>query len=174
MRSATLTRYGGGSSGVPWLDEAGQDQVLVRRSRAAGLPPWLPDVHGLALGVPLPGARGDLLLASTGLGRLTRFTLTAARRAEQRPMTTLLPYRTASGPLLVGARSDGPDRHRLGWARGTGPWTEWADLVIHEGSGDADVVFDPVLQPLPGLAHYTWVNRLRAPAYRASRSRRES
>ena len=173
VRSATLTRHGGGDSGVSWLDEAGRDDVLVRRSRAAGLPAWLPDVHGLAIGVPLQGVRGDLLLASTGLGRLTRFTLTVAWRADRRPLTTLLPYRSPSGPLLVAARSDGPDRYRLGWACGTGTWTEWGVLAIHEGSGDSDVVFDPVLRPLPGLVPYAWVERLREPAYRASRSRRD-
>src|SRR4051812_33787953 len=57
-----LYRYGSArSSGVPWLDEAGQDDVVARRSRALGLPGSLPDVHGLAVRVPVgAGRHGDL------------------------------------------------------------------------------------------------------------------
>ena len=47
--------------------------------------------------------RQSLLLASTGLGRLTRFTLTAARSPYRRPLTTLLPYRTPAGAVLLSA-----------------------------------------------------------------------
>jgi hypothetical protein len=50
--------------------------VLVRQSRAVGLPPRVPDIFGLAVQVPTQDGRHvDLLLASTGVGRLTRFTL---------------------------------------------------------------------------------------------------
>jgi len=71
---------GEGGTGAAWLDDAGEDDVVVRLSRAVGLPPPAPDVFGLALRVPTAGGRyGDLLFASTGLGRLTRFTLTPAR-----------------------------------------------------------------------------------------------
>src|SRR5919199_4303697 len=73
-----LERLGGLSTGAAWLDQAGEDEVLVRQSRAVGLPQVAPDIFGVAIRVPVPGGRhGDLLFASTGLGRLSRFTLTA-------------------------------------------------------------------------------------------------
>ena len=69
----TLRRTGAAErTGAAWLDDAGEDSVLVRQSRAVGLPAPVPDIFGLALRVPTgEGRHGDLLLASTGLGRLT-------------------------------------------------------------------------------------------------------
>ena len=106
-----LVRTGGEElSGVAWLDAAGDDEVLVRFSRAIGLPSTLPDIHGIALRIPLEGDRfGDLLLASTGLGRMTRFVLTAGHDVTRRPLTTLLPYSGPRGPMLVAARSVAAD-----------------------------------------------------------------
>src|SRR4051812_28719388 len=104
----TLRRFGSESrSGAAWLDQSGEDQVLVRQSRAVGLPAPAPDIFGLAVRVSTPGGgHGDLLFATTGLGRLTRFTLTPARTAHSRPMTTLLPYRTPAGAVLLSAVLD--------------------------------------------------------------------
>ena len=100
-------------TGVAWLDETGDDEVLVRWSRAVGLPSPLPDIHGLALRVPRDdGGHGDLLFATTGLGRLTRFVLTASGTPYGRPLTTLLPYRTVHGPLLLAAVGTGEDASR--------------------------------------------------------------
>ena len=48
-RSGATTSARPTRSGVPWLDEPGNDEVLVRQSRSVGLPEGLPDVHGLAL-----------------------------------------------------------------------------------------------------------------------------
>ena len=56
------------SSGSAWLDEPGRDEVVVRVSRAIGLPDAVPDIHGLAVRVPTPAGVGDLLFASTGWG----------------------------------------------------------------------------------------------------------
>ena len=101
-------------TGVAWLDEGGEDDVLVRRSRAIGLPRSVPDIHGLAMRVPRPdGGHGDLLFATTGWGRLTRFLLTASRSPAGRPMTTLLPYETEQGALLLGARATGEESFEL-------------------------------------------------------------
>ena len=45
-----LRRSGGGpATGSQWLDGPGSDEVLVRRSRALGLPTGLPDIHGQAV-----------------------------------------------------------------------------------------------------------------------------
>lgn len=174
-----LTRTGGDErSGVDWLDSEGSDEVQVRVSRAIGLPERLPDVHGLALRVPVDGRHADLLLASTGVGRATRFVLVPSRDLGNRPLTTLLPYRTPAGPLFVGCRPIGevtegqsaPRTFALLWSRRFGIWVEFARLELSETSGpDPTISFDPVANQLPGLPPYGWVQRLREPAYRAAR-----
>jgi hypothetical protein len=172
----TLTRAGG-AAGSPsrWLEESGDDPVLVRISRAVGLPAPAPDIYGLALRVPLAGgAHGDVLFASTGLGALTRFTLTAGRTPQSRPMTTLLPYRSPSGPVLLGALFVEPTVVTLSWARPRGPWTRFGTIHLPDPPRGADMAisFDPVLNPLPGLGTYRWVRRLREPAYLTARRSR--
>ena len=174
----TLIRTGAEqSTGVAWLDRPGEDQVLVRQSRAVGLPAPLPDVFGLAVRVPTDyGRHGDLLLATTGLGRLTRFTLTPARSPYTRPMTTLLPYRTPAGPVLLSAVFDDERTVSLAWAVGAEAWHPFAELVLPDAPVDRPdlaLSFDPVANPLPGLETYDWVRRLREPSYaNARRSRR--
>lgn len=175
----SLHRFGAAErTGVAWLDQAGDDEVVVRLSRAVGLPSPLPDIVGLAVRVPTGGGRhGDLLLASTGLGRLTRFTLTAARSPYARPLTTLLPYRTPSGAVLLSAAFRDETTIGFAWATGSGRWHHFAELVLHEDPVDeADrlVSFDPVRNTLPGLENYDWVRRLRAPAYATARRSRGS
>lgn len=167
-------------TGVPWFDEPGTDEVLVRLSRAVGLPAGLPDIHGLALRVPVPVERGrrpasgerhgDLLLAHTGAGQLGRFVLTAASRVEQRPLTTLLPYRTPSGPRLVAAHPTGPRTFELAHASPRGAWQRFGVLELSDVPGEDPLVsFDPLLNELPSLTNYGWVRRLREPGYRTAR-----
>ena len=176
----TLRRYGGGPrTGAAWLDGTGEDAVLVRESRAVGFPAPFPDIFGLAVRVPLDASRhGDLLFASTGLGRLTRFTLTVARAPKRRPMTTLLPYRTPTGPLLLSAVFRSATRIDLSWARGSDTWHPFAELVLGEDPAEEEadplVSFDPVRNVLPGLATYDWVRRLREPAYATARRSRHA
>jgi hypothetical protein len=170
-----LVRHGdGGGTGVPLLEEPGEDDVLVRESRSVGLPGPLPDIQGLAVRVTNPdGSPGDLLLASTGWGALTRFVLTPSTTTYGRPLTTLFPYRTPRGPLLLGARSADPGAVRLAWALGTGAWHDFAVLEVSDQSaGDPTVSFDPVLNQVPGLEQYAGVARLREPAYRSARRSR--
>lgn len=160
--------------GVPFLDRAGTDQVLVRLSRAVGLPEPLPDFHGLAVRVPLDGGgHGDLLLATTGRGSVTRFLLTVSRTPGGRPMTTLLPYRTPSGAVLLGAQVV-DDRHvTLSCAHWRGSWREFGQLTLAPDEvGDPGIDFDPVRHQVPGLEVPGWVSRLRAPAYSQARSSR--
>lgn len=157
-------------SGVAWLDETGDDEVIVRLSRAVGLPSWLPDIHGLAMRLSGDGGRADLLLASTGLGRATRFLLTASRDHTARPLTSLLPYRGPNGPLLIGAVASGESRFELLWAEPTKDWVSFATLELAATSApDGPVSFDPVLNCLPGLDNYGWVQQLREPSYRTAR-----
>jgi len=158
-------------TGVPWLDRQGEDAVVVRLSRAIGLPGRLPDIHGLAVRVHSDHGDGDILLASTGWSRLGRFVLTASHRPDDRPLTTLLPYRTPIGPVLLGARAHRTRSYELFWARHDGPWHPFGELVLSMRAGDdQDISFDPVRAQLPGLQQYPFVARLREPAY--SRARR--
>jgi hypothetical protein len=179
VTDGVLHRFGAEvASGAAWLDGVGEDHVRMRRSRAVGLPAPAPDIFGLALRAPLPGGGyGDLLFASTGLGRLTRFTLTPARTPYTRPLTTLLPYRTPSGPVLLSAVHRAEDSLDLAWAAGTGRWRRFASLRLGQDpalSEDAPVSFDPVRNPLPGLDVYDWVSRLREPSYGTARRSRSS
>jgi hypothetical protein len=50
---------GGAGTGAPLLDEPGTYDAVVRFSRSVGLPPWLPDVYGLA--VRLVDAHGPVV-----------------------------------------------------------------------------------------------------------------
>lgn len=163
-------------TGVPWLDEPGVDDVLVRRSRAVGLPSSVPDIHGLAMRMPTATGSFDLLLASTGLGRLTRFLLTSSRSPWARPLTTLLPYRSPRGPVLLAAEHSSETQLELWVASPWGPWSRFARLKLSpeiDMRAEAAVNFDPIANTTPGLENYDWVRRLRQPAYRtARRSRR--
>jgi hypothetical protein len=177
LRRAHLHRDGSEERvGVPLLDESGVDVVTARVSRAIGLPgPPLPDIHGLALRVPLAdGRHGDLLFASTGLGRLTRFVLAPARDRSMRALTTLLPYVTPTGPLLLAATPQRGECYDLLWARPRGPWHPWGRLVLDAcWDGDPLLSFDPVVNAFPGLEHPSWARRLREPAYAQARRSRE-
>lgn len=180
--AALATMRGDAASGVPWLDTAGTSRVVVRVSRATGLPsPW-PDVHGLAVHVPAEvlsrpdGA--DLLFASTGDSALGRFVLAARRDAAGGPLTTLLPVRTGAGPMLFRLHPlGGPApslvgaRYQLSYAVGTRPWTVVGEIVVGppEGNQVDRRRHDPVLHTMPGTEQYPAVAALREPAYRAAR-----
>lgn len=173
--AAELRRHGlHPATGSDWLDEPGVDQVLVRRSRAIGLPSSMPDIHGLALRVPFPdGSRGDLLFATTGLGVISRFILTASRLPQGRPLTTLLPYSTPTGPLLLSAAAVTSTTFRIACATPRGPWRPFADLVLSRlDAPDQLLSFDPLCNTVPGLDNYRWVHRLREPSYATARRSR--
>ena len=164
-----ITRTGDGvaPTGVPWLDEPGRDEAIVRVSAAIGLPHGWPDIQGVA--VRLPGQDdADLLFASTGAGRVTRFLLRLVRPTTRHVASTLLPYRGPHGPVMLAATFMAPGRYTLLRADGGGPWVGFGRLELLEEL-DQELSFDPVLRPLPGLPNYPWVERLRAPAYRAAR-----
>lgn len=168
-----VRRHGGERpSGVSWLDEPGEEEVIVRLSRAVGLPSPVPDIFGVAIRVPgvRGGAPSDLLLATTGRGTLTRFVLTPHLEGHDRVYTSLLPYRSPHGPLWLAARRTEDDAYELAWARSTGGWVVFARLEVSSDPGDDQPVsFDPVEHPLPGLPNYGWVRRLRQPSYLVAR-----
>ncbi|GAA4672319.1 hypothetical protein [Nocardioides nanhaiensis] len=160
--------------GVSWLDEPGEEAALVRLSRSIGLPRLLPDVAGLALRV-WPGDGddpGDLLFSSTGQGPVSRYLLRPTRH-DDAPMTTLMPFRTVRGPLVLGARRTGPDELVVVAAAGlAGAWRPVARIVLGDPLAEESVDFDPVLNRVPGLGAYPWAVRLRRPAYAVARAGR--
>jgi hypothetical protein len=166
-------------TGVPWLDEAGIDHVAVRLSRSVGLPAPRADILGLALRIPVAPCRfGDVLMATTGSGLLGRYVLLPARRHGIRAYTSLFPYRTMAGPLLLAAiPTAGNPRHlELAYSRPRGPWLSFGTLKVTEAAypgHDLDLSFDPVLNVIPGLDSYDWAARLRKFSYAASRRARD-
>ena len=176
--AAVLERYGSvapdGSTAVSWLLETGRDQAVVRTSRAAGFPRFLPDVHGLAIRVRGSGQISDILLATTGRGPLSRYLLRAVRRPVGAFLGSLLPYRSPGGPISLGAFADGDDSWTLFWAAGHGHWVPFARLRRDVAPHDEAIEFDPVLHGVPGLTQYDALARLRSPAYRSARRSRSA
>jgi hypothetical protein len=187
---AVLHRTGSsGEWGSAWLDQPGEDRGQVRLSRAVGLPAAVPDVLGLALTFRGPrDARHDLLLATTGLSRVGRFVLLPARGPVGPAYTSLFPYETARGPVLlsavpsaavspraVGRPADEPARpraFRMLAATPAGRWRAFGRVELTDRAGDEPDLplrFDPIRYPLPGLRAYPGLARLREPAYAAAR-----
>lgn len=185
-----LVRDGRGASGVPWLDGVGQTAVLVRVSRAGGLPPGWPDVHGVSVRIPQESAGGaDLLLATTGRAPVLRHVLAPHRTVGAGTYTTLMPFRGPHGPTLLAALPEAgrrlpghpaalaaelatePWRLTLAWAGLAGRWRPFGSLLVG-GVGttahDPPVRFDPT-RTLLDLPAYGWLARLRDPAYVAAR-----
>ena len=195
---AVLERSGGPAEwGVPWLAGSGDQAALVRLSRGAGLPTPLPDLLGLA--VHLPGTGGtdgpvDLLLSSTGRGRLTRW-LPVPRRDAGAVYSSIMGYRSAAGPVflaalpdpgaapvtaepgpIAAAARDGRLAFTLAAARGAGEWQPFARLrlLAPVPEVDPDLRFDAVRNPPPGLVPDGPMARFRAPAYASAREGRDS
>ncbi|MFJ5997738.1 phosphodiesterase [Streptomyces sp. NPDC092370] len=172
--------------------------ATVRLSRAAGLPGRLPD--GLGLAVRVQHADGvdrplDLLLTSSGRGRITRHLPLPRADALGGPYSSLLPYRVggrrgvltafprrsgrapvhgdpaslkralASGPLLFDLCAESSDRPRRPFA----VLTVRAPLPLrrHEGPD-----FDIYAHSVPGFTPGSALARTRRAAYRGSRAGR--
>ncbi|MBO3085461.1 hypothetical protein J4035_12505 [Cellulomonas sp. zg-ZUI188] len=150
--------------------------ALVRVSRAAGLPPPWPDVHGLAFRWQEDGRLSDVLLSSTGNGRLGRFVLSPRRGAWSGWFTSVMPFRTGEGPVLLAACPTAAARGGdapvvdvvLLSARAGGPWHRWGRLTASAVDPEG-IRFDPVLHAPAGLGTYPWAAALRLPAYRRAR-----
>jgi hypothetical protein len=171
--------------GIEWLDATGDDDVLVRLSRGAGLPPCLPDVLGFAL--RLPGERPiDLLLSSTGQGRWAR-RVPVFRRNAASTYGSIMAYRSAAGPVRLtavpegGPLPSGPQELvaagpgtvvTLSAAVGRGPWVPFATVTLGVPTEPPDppLHFDAVLHAPPGLAADGPLARFRRPAYAAARA----
>jgi hypothetical protein len=190
--SAVLERHGAEDElGVPWLDEAATGTAVVRLSRGAGLPAPLPDLLGLAIRLPSgTGAPVDLLLSTTGRGPLSRL-VPALRRDSAAVYSSIMGYRSDAGTLRIAALPEADDvpsepvpladrvareglSFTLAAARGRGPWVPFGRLVLGGAAEplDADVHFDAVLNPPPGLVPDGPMARFRAPAYARARTAR--
>lgn len=189
--TGSIERHPGAEqSGVAWADTPGADAVSARLSRSVGTPPDWPDILGLALRISTDTGPADVLLASTGMSRPSRFVLTAHRHASNSKLTSLMPYKGSAGPVLLAALPEktgrwlpaGPAafRQALGgttWtlglyhARPAGRWIRFGTLMLTQDPGTEDLPtrFDPLENALPGAGTYDWTRRLRKPSYEAAR-----
>lgn len=184
--------------GVPWMDSPARYSAKVRLSRAAGLPRRLPDALGLAVRVEQADDTGrplDLLLTSSGAGRITRHLPLPRTDALGGPYSSLLPYRIAGrGSTLAAFPRRSPqapvpgDPRRLTDALAAGPlvfdlcaeaphrsWRPFAVLtvraVIPVPPGET-LDFDIYRHSADGLAPGHALAATRRAAYRGSRSGR--
>jgi hypothetical protein len=197
---------GARSSGIEWIDAVAPGSVEARLSRGIGVPVPVPDIWGLAFrqvdaragdaSGPRPGVRsGDVLLSSVaGAGPVGRFVPIVRLSPWGAGFSTVMPYRSTDGPILVAARTQSgapasasvvgqatelarrPWVLDLVWASPRGRWTRFATLTLSApgpSAGDrADLRFDPVLSPPTGAGTYAWTRMLREPSYRAARRSR--
>jgi hypothetical protein len=170
-------------SDAPGARELGAPYVataVARVSRAAGLPRPLPDVFGVAVRWQRDGRPQDLLLSTTGLGRMSRFLLTPRRHPLSGPHGTLMPFLDADGHAVLVAAVPMPDTPDDGSidlillsARPGGAWQRCGRLVCParpDDADDPDLRFDPVAHVPGDLRVPTWAARVRRPSYRAARA----
>ncbi len=185
---AVLERYGATPPfGVPWLDEAAADPVVVRLSRGAGLPTPLPDVLGLAVRLGGNAAPIDLLLSSTGRGPWSRL-VPVPRVDALSTYSSIMAYSSAAGPVRIaalpataGVESDpapvadaapeGGLAFTLAAAVGREEWRPFARLRSTGAREPLDPAlrFDAVRNPPPGLRADGPMARFRRPAYATAR-----
>ena len=177
---------GGAGLGVPLLDEPGRHDVLVRFSRALGLPDRLPDVLGLAVRVldaHGPGRHQDLLLDSTvGLPVLRRLPV-PQKDLLGALYTSMTDYDLGGRRRLLGVLPDAgaPSTGHLDELAGRGDGARLR-LAYHEGRRWRDVAVLELGRPVPdgrtvrfapdvtggGIRPAGWLHDLRRDAYRAS------
>ena len=160
---------------------------VARFSRGLGLPTGAPDLLGLALSLETDQ---DLLLATSAAPPGLRFLPLPARSFFGPLYSTLLPFSAGGRLVLVGARvygapasrgdvweelasaTDGASvRIELLAAAPSGSWRPVGRALTRErlSAEEAQRLFFDPWRCGGGLAPWSWVNRLRAPAYRGSR-----
>lgn len=184
--------------GVPWLDAPGVYPVTARWSRAVGLPGPLPDGLGLAVRVHDAGGSGrplELLLTSSGSGRLARHLPFPRLYATTGPYATLLNYavggrhgvvaafperridRVPAGPGAVAAAvARAPMSFHLGFGTAAG-WQPLARLALERtvtADSQSSVAFDPYRNCLTGFRPIACLGALRVAAYAGSRAGRDA
>jgi hypothetical protein len=142
-----------------------------------GLPAPLPDIDGLALRLVVDDRDADLLLASTGTGRWTQHLLAPHRSGAVVPLTTLFPFETGAGRVVLGLfpadREAAPPAYDLRASIASGPWRPLGHLTLEPlpAEDQPALRFDPIGNTPPGLTTHPAVVRLRDPAYVAARRR---
>jgi len=171
--------------GAHLLDRPARHQVVVRLSKGAGTRRGRPDVRGLAIRVHGAGRDTDILLSTTGTGRLTRH-VPVPRRGFDAYYGSITAYRAGERKVYLAAGPDpaGPPlgrtlesvvavarRHRAALLLYAGP-----DPVGRVTFGaplpppaDAALAFDPVRNAPADLHPVGLMHGVRAFAYRASR-----
>lgn len=162
-----LTVTGGGSWGARLLDEPAAYDGVVRLSRGAGLPQGLPDVDGLALRLPGLGVGGgalDILVNSAWRFVFAPSVLSAT-------WSCVLPYRTATGDLvLLGARPQ-PGGFAFTVAAPLGRWLPWGRLELGEPVAGEAMRFVPTAG-VDDLVPVALFRALRARSYERSQAAR--
>ncbi|MFI0350209.1 DUF1990 family protein [Actinomadura sp. 9N407] len=192
---ATLSLHGTSRYwGVPFLDDRTELRGQVRLSRAAGLPPALPDILGLALRWRQPEVGGEaeataeLLLATTGRTRLGRHLLRPATGWSPAFYGSLLAYRAGDRRVLLGAVTAGDGNVPAGIAplaraleerpllldlvvaTEFGPWERFGELRLQGPARSDDTEelrFDPARNPIQGLLPAGLLQQVRGPVYAA-------
>jgi hypothetical protein len=185
-----IERIAGEGEGLP----LNTGRVVGRVSKAAGTPGGWPDIAGLAWrSWPQPDTPWDLLLASTGRGRVGRVLLRPVQSWRQTTFSTLMPFwyddrlwwirATSATPIDGGLSLDTVREHVAGGgvqfaidqASGTGAFTPLARLTFDALHAGEDVSFDPTRHTAPGVALLPgWVTEFRSAAYRRSREGRHA
>ena len=175
--TGTVVADGGGAWGARLLDEPEAYDVIVRVSRAAGLPEPLPDAIGIAMRFAHLGKDGeplDLLVNTAGSPAGLRHVFLPVPLT--RTYTSVLPYRTGSGRrIMLGARPDGDQRWELLAASVTGPWQRWGALTLGARLPDEqsrELRFLPTLGA-DDLQPVELFRTLRDWSYRQSQARRD-
>lgn len=165
---ATLSVTGVGRTGSQLLDITGRWPATIRLSRAIGLPDAVPDIGGMAIRIHADQPV-DILLASTGLGPLSRYVMTTGWHATGRTMTSMFPVRVAGRPLLLAAIPTGDGgTWTLQHATPLGKWTTLGRLTVDSWEDDdEDLHFDPIGNRLPGSRYPRLLRALRDPSYPA-------
>ena len=176
------------TAGSALIDRPGRHDVTVRLSKGAGTRGSLPDVLGVAIRVHSPsGPDRDLLLSTTGRGRITRH-LPIPRRSFDTVYGSITPYRNGHGADIY--LSAGPDRNGAALGRTLASVSDAAHsdrdagLLLYAGGArpfgrvvlgsplpagaDAALAFDPVRNAPADLTPSGLLNAARAVAYRAS------
>ena len=175
--------------GSDLIDRPGRHRITVRLSKGAGTRRGRPVVLGLAIRVHRPDRAADLLLSTTGTGRLSRH-LPIPRREFDTWYGSITSYRTgdhrkvylAAGPdpggvplgrtlesVAAAARDDGG--RMLLYARRDGTTAPFARIVFGvplSQATDAALAFDAIRNSSTDLHPSGTVHSIRALAYRVS------
>ncbi|MGW5267518.1 phosphodiesterase [Rhodococcus sp. NPDC003994] len=174
--------------GLPLED----DDVLVRLSRAIGLPSPIPDVPGFAMRISAAGSdtgSWDVLLAGAGRDVVTRSLPLPAASFASASLSSLMPLAHGGRHWWVSARfpggpdtldpaeaaaglAAGPITVVLEQAAGTGPREPLAEVILDraEKEDGVDPSFDPIVNtPRAVRPSPEWLRELRVRAYRDSR-----